>query len=126
MKYYFAALLSRQAEMRCCRREIELLDHSVTSSWVNVNLSSFGESADATRAAIAGESLDEIRSADVIILFAEPRGSANIGGGRHFEAGLGLGLGKKVVVIGHREHVYCCVPGVDFYNSWDEFLESIR
>jgi crossover junction endodeoxyribonuclease RusA len=58
----------------------------------------------------AADDFQDIKSCDLLIAFTEadmhPRGS------RHVELGIALALGKKIIVVGPRENVFCCLPQV--------------
>lgn len=46
-------------------------------------------------------------------------------GGRHVEFGLALGLGKRVIVIGHQENLFHHLPQVEFFHGLPAALQSI-
>ena len=50
------------------------------------------------------------------------RGIYTTGGGRHFEFGLAYALGKKCIIVGGQEHVFCHLPDIMKAKTYDEAL----
>lgn len=74
----------------------------------------------------AQEDIDDINSADGIISFTEElKTLTDSRGGRHVEFGYGLALGKRMIIVGWRENVFHHLPGVEFYETWEEALKKI-
>jgi len=70
--------------------------------------------------AIFKDAIDKIKDSDILILLL-PAGSS-----AHIEAGIAYGLGKKCILVGEKkeaESMYLIFN--EFYNSIDEFIESI-
>ena len=42
------------------------------------------------------------------------------------EFGSGLALGKRLMVVGFRENVFHCLPRVEFFQTWEETLDTLR
>jgi hypothetical protein len=121
-RIYFAARTGRQEELREIAEHLTVEGAEVTSRWLfsepltNSELSALGRAP-----ALAQMDLDDLARAQVCIAFTEGTTTANAGrGGRHAELGIALGLGKRVLVVGPREHVFHCLPGIEHYPSWDE------
>jgi hypothetical protein len=118
-------------EMRQYANKLRMKGHIVTSQWVDGGEESrIEEESKAVKA--AHMDIDDVKSADTIIFFGEPRGSANRGGGRWFKLGLAYALGKRCICIldmndeavhdhnesGHESvftHILECYP--DFYSA---------
>jgi hypothetical protein len=46
---------------------------------------------------------------------------------RHTEFGIGLALGKRLILVGeHREHVFHYLPVVEVYETWALCLLVLR
>ena len=45
-------------------------------------------------------------------------------GGRHVEHGYAMALGKRIVVVGPREHVFHTDPATEVYADWASFLTA--
>ena len=125
---YLAARYSRREELDGYRDQLERIGHQVTSRWLNGNhpISDAGladEHGDqgfgvAERSRFALEDLEDLTAADTIIAFTEAPRSTSSRGGRHVELGIAIGQGKRVIVVGHRENVFCCLPIVQFHATW--------
>jgi hypothetical protein len=72
------------------------------------------------------EDVADVSAADLVLSFTEPpRSALGNRGGRHVEFGLGLGLGKQLIVVGHRENLFHWLPCVKFFDSWAAAKESL-
>lgn len=136
-KIYLAARYSRRLELCGYREELVTLGFEVTSRWLNGNrqlddkgvpIGDSGErrfeegdtAVDHLRAHFAQEDMSDVLSAGTCIAFTEEPRSGNSRGGRHVELGMALAAGKQVIVIGPRENVFCWLPQVEHYDSWEE------
>ena len=118
MRIYMAARYSRRLELLAYAKELRAAGHEVTSRWLNGT----HEAADNDTSRwgdFAKDDLEDIRRSDVIVLFTEtalvPRNS------RMVELGIALGLAKRIIIVGPRENVFCCLPDVLVYRSWEDF-----
>jgi nucleoside 2-deoxyribosyltransferase len=127
MKIYLAATYSRHAEMRGYRSELQNLGHKVTSRWIDVGGEVMGAaglaSVPATGAGYAEHDLEDIRAADVVIVFTDVPSST---GGLHVELGYAFGLGKQVIISGPRTNVFHALPEAKWYPGWAETLRALR
>ena len=136
-KIYLAARYSRRLELCGYREELTALGFEVTSRWLNgshqlddkgVPISDEGErrfeemdpSADHLRVHFAQEDMSDVLSAGTLIAFTEEPRSGNSRGGRHVELGIALAAGKRVIIIGPRENMFCWLPQVEHYESWEK------
>jgi hypothetical protein len=116
MRYYFAARFSKRFALRQFRQQLEALGHIVTSRWLDAS----GEDPD-NLGLCAQEDLIDVITADIIVNFTEkPRGNSR--GARHCEFGIGLGLNKRLILIGPLEHAFHFLPEVQCFASWADFL----
>jgi hypothetical protein len=120
-KVYLAARFGRQSELREIAEEIELAGGEVTSRWLtNTDALQHADLSGTGRAAqLAMMDFADISRSQVCIAFTESRGGPSGRGGRHAELGIALALNLRVVVVGPREHVFHCLPGIEQYDSWD-------
>lgn len=128
--YYIASRYSRRSQMQFFARGIIHRGDKVTSRWVfgdhdDVADDKFNRISDDHRVEIgrkwATEDLIDLESAEKIICCTEdPDGRVNgrNRGGRHVELGVALGKGKKVIVCGPRENVFCCLPEIEWYPDF--------
>jgi len=145
MKIYLAARYSRRMELCGYREQLQALGHTVTSRWLNGNHQidtsgkPIGETGEALvegddgsqdaratqlRESFAREDMNDVAAADLLIAFTEPPRSNASRGGRHVELGIALGMGKDVTVIGHRENIFCWLPEVVFYDTFEDMLAT--
>lgn len=118
MKVYLAARYHRREEMETVYApRLPDLGHECIARWV------YGGEEGLSRRDIAELDLEDVRSADMIILFTHPRGEPQPGGGRFVEFGYALAFNKRCVVIGPEENVFMCAPTVEVYPTWDDFYE---
>jgi hypothetical protein len=125
-KIYLAARYSRNDEMRGVRDVLEVLGFEVTSRWIDLHpdvVGDFSSSFDATTlnetpelcAPLGQHDLDDIDRADWVVNFTCGTGGK---GGRHVEFGYGMAKGKRLFVVGPREHVFHTSTKVEHYPSW--------
>ena len=154
MKIYLAARYSRRLELCGYREQLEAIGHDVTARWLNgshqisdsgVPIGDSGEALvegddgnNSTEAAdlrkcFAMEDLGDVHACDLFIAFTEPPRSTASRGGRHVEFGYALGLAAlrvsgspQIIVVGHRENLFHWLDGIDFYETWDELLKTLR
>ena len=146
MKIYLAARYSRRLELCGYREQLQRAGHIVTSRWLNgahqitdvgMPIGPSGESlvegdsgcdspeAARLRTSFAVEDVVDVFHAGVLIAFTEPPRSGPTRGGRHVELGMAIASGKRVIVVGHRENIFCWLPGVEFYPDWSACCAAI-
>lgn len=122
-KIYLAARYSRHPEMRGVRDVLEAVGYTVTSRWIDMHggkyPSSFTpeilNSDPAYCGALGLHDVEDVTAADICISFTEGGGGK---GGRHVEFGIALGLGRRLIVVGPREHIFHTLPQVEHYEDW--------
>lgn len=77
------------------------------------------------RGIFAQEDWDHMLAADCVVSFTEPKDTSSRRGGRHVEFGGALALGKRLIVIGHRENIFHCLPQVEFFGCWEDALRAL-
>lgn len=124
MDIYLAARYGRRQELADYRRYLEGLGHTVTSRWVlglhegqvyDNGIRLPGTPDESQQFAI--EDMADLQAADTVIAFTEPPRSAASRGGRHVELGLAIAWGKRVCICGPLENVFCCLPGIEHYDT---------
>lgn len=123
MRIYIASTYGSMTEMRSVKKFLEDDDHVVTARWIDG-----GEEGPGGRSmeAAAHMDIDDIQRADALFYMARPVGSASVGGGRHWEFGYAYALGKRCVVVGQREIVFCHLRGLEVYSNLTEAREALR
>lgn len=138
---YLASRYSRRLELCGYREELLALGHDVTARWLNgehqvdnegVAIGEGGEQrvesgGDAIAAKFAQDDFEDVATARLVIAFTEvPRGPGGSSrGGRHVELGMALAWAKDIIVVGPRENVFCWLPCVDHFETWEGALDSI-
>lgn len=128
-KIYLAARYSRHPEMRQVRDELLARGHQVTSRWIDCHADIVGDfaasltpeflNAHPERCSTVGQhDVDDLKAADVVVSFTGGGGK----GGRHVEYGMGLALGKRLIVVGPRENVFHALPDVEVVANAEELL----
>jgi hypothetical protein len=130
MKIYLAARYSRREELCAYRSLLKQEGHAITSRWLDGNhqISDAGlneREAEAERIRFATEDWQDLHAAEACISFTEEPRSTSSRGGRHVEFGAALSLGMKCVVVGPRENVFHCIPAVEHFDTWGDFITSV-
>lgn len=122
---YFAARSSRREELNRYRAELEALGIEVTSRWLAAQPQDVRSTySDGEWRALALTDQEDVLAADVLVCFTEPDGDGG-NGGRHVELGMALALGRHVIVVGRREHIFHRLPEVTVVESWPEALRLL-
>lgn len=129
MKIYLCSCYSRRQELCGYREVLSSLGHEITSRWLDTEwpTNERGSTAapDEHREEYSIKDMNDVQAADCLIAFTEPRESAGGRGGRHVETGMALAWNKRVVVVGHRENIFCYLPQVEFYESWQDVIKAL-
>ena len=123
MKVYLAARFSRLPELLGYAADLEQAGIEVTSRWLRGGHEWVGtpdeEIPVEAKARFATEDLEDMLNADTVVCFTESPRSGPARGGRHVEYGYALACGMDILVVGHRENVFYCLPDVDFAPDWE-------
>jgi hypothetical protein len=143
MKIYLAARYSRREELCGYRAQLERVGHQVTSRWLNGShqITNEGKPIDETGEALIEngtceeaarlrrefviEDVADVGEAECVVSFTEPPRSNHSRGGRHVEFGMAHALGKRLIVVGHRENLFHWLPGVEFCETWGACLSLL-
>ena len=120
---YMIGRYSRHAELARRAAELgEVLGWHCTSRWIRGDHDHAGQGEEVGRR-YAEEDVADLRAADVVVAFTEEPGAGGRNrGGRHVELGMALALNLRVIVVGPAENVFCLLPEVERYPSWEAFL----
>lgn len=136
---YLAGRYSRRLELSSYRDQLTELGIRVTSRWLNGAHQlddqghPLGDDAermfedgsplvDHWRPKFATDDFDDVLAADTLIAFTEEPRSGHSRGGRHVELGIALAAGKRIIVVGPRENVFCWLPQVAQFDTWPLLL----
>ena len=136
MRIYLAARYTRREELCRYRDTLRAMGHDVQARWLDGKhqisdkgqpIGDHGEAIveghDASqrnaelRAKFAQDDFEDVTGADAVISFTEPPRSQANRGGRHVEYGVALALGKRLLVVGHRENLFHWLPQAEFYET---------
>lgn len=98
MKIYIAAPYEMRQVAVSAMKELEARGDEITSTWLK-QLDEEGEKS-------ARQDLEDIYRADVLLAINPESWRRKGGGGRHAEFGYALALGKKMVLLGVRSHIF--------------------
>ena len=147
MQIYLASRYSRRLELCEYRKQLVLLDHTVTSRWLNgehqisdtgVPIGEHGEklvegddgSTDARAAwmrhRFATEDFVDVITANLLIAFTEVPRSGHSRGGRHVELGIALGRMMPVWIVGPRENLFCWMEDVQQFDSFGQLIDWLE
>lgn len=73
---------------------------------------------------LAVKDADEVAQADIVLTLTDVAGEAYKYGSHHVEFGLGYAQGKTCVLVGANELMFHRLPGVEQYNTLDDFLRA--
>lgn len=126
MKVYLASRYSRRGELQCYARELGVLGIECTSRWLGPSGEQEKNPSVEHRQKCAKIDIDDVDACDTLVLFTEPKGTPVTGGGRHFEAGYAFAKGKRIMVVGSREHIFLEMDSVSLFESWQDALNQIE
>lgn len=119
---YLAGRYSRREELLGIAAILQRSGHTVTARWLQGEHEAIDGTADRmTRAQWAIDDLADVQKSDELMLFTDEVGGS---GGKDFELCYAMMLGKRVSVIGPLTHVFTCLPGVQHYTSWGDFIAA--
>lgn len=122
---YFAARYTRIEELNRYRAELEALGIEVTSRWLAApQRSSAVDYSEEEWRSLARIDQEDVLCCDALVCFSEAPGEGG-NGGRHAELGMALALGKQVIVVGRREHIFHRLPEVTQVESWPDALRLL-
>ncbi|HZZ79636.1 MAG TPA: hypothetical protein VFE62_14040 [Gemmataceae bacterium] len=84
------------------------------------------ERAAALRLKFAEDDFADVQACDLLIAFTEqPSAGGRNRGGRHVELGIAIGQGKRIMIVGPRENIFCWLPEIDRFDTFDQCLCEI-
>jgi hypothetical protein len=119
---YLAGRFRHRYLLQGHRAELARIGIQTTSRWLDLK-----EEIEADATICAKIDAEDIRLASVLISFPEPSRSLPPTRGGHFwEEGYAYALGKRVIIVANRVHIFHHLPDVEFYQSWHECLIVLR
>lgn len=96
--------------------------HQITSRWLDMEFKPTDQHSSNEKPAIAQIDFDDDAEADALVLLAGPE---RYPGGKFVEAGIALGLGRRVVVIGRRENMLMWLPTVEQVETPEDAISLL-
>lgn len=133
MKIYLAARYSRHPEMQGARDVLAALGHEVTSRWIDCHTDVSGDFASSFTpeqlniapdlcAPLGRHDIEDVDAAQTVISFTDGTGGK---GGRHVEFGYALARGKRMILVGPREHIFHTLPEVEHFPDWSRLVMAL-
>lgn len=120
MKIYTAARYARREEILEYANVLRQAGHEITARWTD------GDEEGKTLEQVAIMDYEDVARADMVLVFTDPKGSSQTGGGRHTELGFGYALKKYVWLVGELEQVFHSLPGVRRFDTLDQVIDSLK
>jgi hypothetical protein len=120
LKIYTAGRYARIKEIREYADQLEAAGHIVTARWTN------GDEEGKSLEDIAVMDWEDVIKAEMVLVFTDPYGSLQKGGGRHTELGMGYALKKHVWIVGEKEQVFHSLPGVRQFSDIDSVIQNLK
>lgn len=96
--------------------------HSIQARWLDEDFSKTSSYTDADKIKIATIDAEDVWLSDALILLPSPR---RIPGGKFVEAGIAIGLGHPVYVLGQRENMLLWHPLVQSFPTIEDLLKQL-
>ena len=126
---YLAAQFHLKEDIRLRKDELLKLRYPVISTWTEEKMHGTVSLKDVGLDYLmehARKDLREIDECDLLVLFTVDPDEYTRRGGRHFESGYAVGVGKQLVIIGPSENIFHHLIGVDVYETWEQFLGTLE
>src|SRR5712671_6939648 len=122
MKIYLAANFAAKEKMREFFNKLNLINHLVTSSWIDCNYDTEKETPDKEQAII--DNLKNLEESDCLILFVDQLGKIP-GRGKYIEFGYALAIGMTIYVVGQdsEESIFFFHPFVMRFGTEEALLQ---
>ena len=121
---YLSARFERRDELNQYRLELEALGLKVTSRWLETDPPPGRRLTEEEWQALAAVDCEDVQRATWFIGFSDPP-ELRHGMARHVEYGMAVALGRRVIVVGEREHIFHRLPDVAVVEDWGEALRLL-
>jgi nucleoside 2-deoxyribosyltransferase len=96
--------------------------HEITSSWLTEPFLPTEQYTPEIRRAIADKDAREVSSSDALVVIACRE---RVPGGKFVEAGIAIGKGLRVLILGHRENMLMWHSGVQAFDEASEIVAAL-
>ena len=126
-RIYLAGSFSRCDELNIYARELRKMGYVIDCRWLQGLHqarpgAAFVESSSDIPDEAADFAIDDVKDisfSDIVISFTGGLGTTKRGG-RHVEFGIAVAWAKRKIIVGPRENVFHCLPGVEHYSTWEQ------
>lgn len=122
MKIYLAAMYQWMDRMKIEREKYRAAGFEITSDWIESDAVNQARS----RHENATLDLDGVKRADVFVLYTLPIGTMFSSGGRMTELGYAIAKGKRIILVGERENVFCHLENILTFNTTVDAIWHLR
>lgn len=126
---YLAAQFHLKDDVGIRKEELVKLGYQVISTWTEEaanGVCSLKDFEHNYHLEVSERDIREIDQCDILVLFTVDPDEYTRRGGRHFESGYAYGINKRLVIIGPRENIFHYLPGVDVYDTWEQFVGTLE
>lgn len=123
MRVYLAGRFSAKLDIAAKAEELKAAGFEITSRWLAEVMNCNAQLTDVSDSYLlqhAIEDVEDVRRADVTVLFTVEPTTATVRGGRHFESGMAYGFGKLLITCGPIENIFHHLPNVKNYATWED------
>lgn len=125
MKIYLASNYADHPRMRIIKEVLGQQNIKVTSRWINGEHAHLeGGTHQEMNARFAREDLEDLESAEVVVVFNEP-GPRSSRGGKHLELGYALAIKKRIILIGQPSNVFHYLPEIEIIEDVSDLIQKL-
>jgi nucleoside 2-deoxyribosyltransferase len=115
---YLAAPFRKRFALQGIRADLLRGGFTVVSRWLDLK-----EENEADAFQCAHVDIEDIKLSDTLISFPDPARAHASRGGHFFEEGFAYGLGKRVIVVEHRTHIFHNL--CEFFPTWPQCFSAL-
>jgi len=104
-------------------KKLEQAGHVITSRWLQQKYKPIEKWDEKNKQRIAAEDYNDVMDSDVLILIS---GNKKYPGGKFVEAGIALGVGIRIIVLGHRENMLLWHPSISIFKNINEIVQYLE
>lgn len=125
MRVYLAGPMQMRPQLRGCRDYLELANISITSRWLDTEVSDHNQITAEERRKWSQQDFEDIAMADIVVVWSILAWFNKGTGGRHVELGYAIGVGKPIILVGLRENLFHWHPRVLLIPNELELLKKL-
>lgn len=125
MRVYLASSYTRKEELQGYAAQLKSAGFEVTSRWLREKHGAHVQQHELTRRfnrETSQKDLIDINRSDLFVIFTRPEKER---GGMFVEMGWALHMGLPVVIVGLRVNVFCYLPRLKQFDTFEELLNDL-